>query len=149
MKRRPQKFAKIDNDSKKAYNDFMNVLRPKKIVPAFWGIFLFLVGLSPIMAPIMAPAMAASSVPLRIDVAIRHHRFETAVREVPKGVPLLFRVTNFGRSMEEFESYDMAFEVVVRPGQTIEIPVSGLGAGKYDYFGDFHPRTARGTITVK
>ncbi len=123
----------------------MNVLRTKKIVPSFWGIFLFLFGLF----SIMAPAMAASSVPLRIDVAIRHHRFETAVREVPKGVPLLFRVTNFGRSVEEFESYDMAFEVVVRPGQTIEIPVSGLGAGKYDYFGDFHPRTARGTITVK
>jgi hypothetical protein len=123
----------------------MNVLRTKKIVPAFWGIFLFLFGLF----SIMAPAMAASSAPLPIDVAIRHHRFETAVREVPKGVPLLFRVTNFGRSVEEFESYDMAFEVVVRPGQTIEIPVSGLGAGKYDYFGDFHPRTARGTITVK
>ncbi len=120
----------------------MNFLRTKKIGFALLtGVSLFLSGI--------LPARAASASPLRIDVAIRHNRFETAVREVPKGVPLLFRVTNFGRSMEEFESYDMAFEVVVRPGQTVEIPVSGLGAGQYDYFGDFHPRTARGTITVK
>ncbi|MCL5284306.1 MAG: cupredoxin domain-containing protein [Nitrospirae bacterium] len=97
----------------------------------------------------LPPARAASGSPLRIDVAIRHHRFESTVREVPKGQPLLFHVTNFGKSMEEFESYDMAFEVLVRPGQTVEIPVSGLGSGTYEYFGDFHPRTARGTITVK
>lgn len=99
--------------------------------------------------PAFTLAQTAGQSPLRIDVTIRHHRFETVVKTVPKGEPLVFRVTNSGKSMEEFESYDMAFEIIIRPGQTVDIPVSGLGAGTYEYFGDFHPRTARGTITVK
>ena len=120
----------------------MNFFRFKKTCPAFFlAVMIFFLSFS--------PDSATSGSLLRIDVAIRHHRFETNVRVVPKGKPLLFHVTNLGKSMEEFESYDMAFEVVVRPGQTVEIPVSGLGPGTYEYFGDFHPRTARGTITVK
>ncbi len=134
------RIFQIDNFPEIDYHIIMVFLRTKKTGLALcMTLCFFLSG--------MASSLAAS--PLRIDVAIRHHRFETAVREVPKGTPLLFRVTNFGKSVEEFESYDMAFEVVVRPGQTVEIPVSGLGTGRYDYFGDFHPRTARGTITVK
>ena len=120
----------------------MNFLKQTLV---FINIFFILI----LLMPDFALAQKASQGPLRIDVTIRHHRFETTVTTVPKGQPLLFRVTNAGKSMEEFESYDMAFEVVVRPGQTVEIPVSGLGEGTYEYFGDFHPGTARGTITVK
>ena len=120
----------------------MNFFLFKKTCPSF---FLAVM----VLSLNFSPARATSASSLRIEVAIRHHHFETNVSMVPKGQPLLFRVTNFGKSMEEFESYDMAFEVVVRPGQTVEIPVSGLGPGTYEYFGDFHPRTARGTITVK
>lgn len=92
---------------------------------------------------------ASGSSPVVISVLIRNNHFETAVVNVPRGVPILFRVTNQDNGMEEFESYDMAFEVLVHPHQTIEVPVSGLGAGVYEYFGDFHPRTAHGRIIVK
>jgi plastocyanin len=87
--------------------------------------------------------------PVVVPVIIRNNRFETSILTVPKGMPVLFRVTNKDNSMEEFESYDMAFEVIVHPHQTIEVPVSGMGAGTYEYFGDFHPRTAHGKIVVQ
>ncbi len=83
-----------------------------------------------------------------IAVTIKDHRFTAAPLSVPPGQPLLFRVTNLDATPEEFESYDMGFEVVVRPGQTILVPVSGLGKGRYDFFGDFHPGTAHATLTV-
>ena len=83
-----------------------------------------------------------------IAVTIKDHRFTAAPLSVPPGQALLFRVTNLDPTPEEFESYDMGFEVVVRPGQTILVPVSGLGKGRYDFFGDFHPGTAHATLTV-
>ena len=114
------------------------------------GIFpLILVSLVFVEDGVIRAASSPPSSPVVVPVTIRHNRFETTVERVSPKTPLLFRVTNKGKSLEEFESYDMAFEVVVRPGQTVEIPVSGLGPGTYEYFGDFHPRTARGTITVK
>lgn len=91
---------------------------------------------------------ASTGPPQTIAVTILKHHFETSVLTVPPGEPIVFRVTNLDPQMEEFESYDMGFEVLVRPGQTVLIPVSGLGKGRYDYFGDFHPGTAHGTLTV-
>ena len=83
-----------------------------------------------------------------IAVTIKDHKFTAAPLSVPPGQALLFRVTNLDTTPEEFESYDMGFEVVVRPGQTVLVPVSGLGKGRYDFFGDFHPGTAHATLTV-
>jgi hypothetical protein len=86
--------------------------------------------------------------PQTIAVTIKGHKFAASPLSVPPGQPLLFRVTNLDPTAEEFESYDMGFEIVVRPGQTILVPVSGLGKGRYDFFGDFHPGTAHATLTV-
>lgn len=118
---------------------------------------LILKGILPVVLAALAlmddgEILAASTPPAAtvvVPVIIRHNRFATTVDRVSRQTPLLFRVTNQGNSMEEFESYDMAFEVIVHPHQTVEIPVSGLGAGTYEYFGDFHPRTAHGKITVQ
>ncbi len=94
-------------------------------------------------------SLAGETAPPRtITVTIRDHKFEATPLSLPPGQSLLFRVTNLDPTTEEFESYDMGFEVVVRPGQTILVPVSGLGKGRYDFFGDFHPGTAHATLTV-
>ena len=97
--------------------------------------------------PSVAEAGEAGA-PLTIAVSIKNHKFEASPLSVSPGQPLLFRVTNLDPTTEEFESYDMGFEVIVRPGQTILVPVSGLGKGRYDFFGDFHPGTAHATLTV-
>ncbi|MGC8529975.1 MAG: cupredoxin domain-containing protein [Leptospirillia bacterium] len=97
----------------------------------------------------LPPAQARESTSQKtITVTIKDHRFTAAPLSVPPGEALLFRVTNLDTTPEEFESYDMGFEVVVRPGQTVLVPVSGLGKGHYDFFGDFHPGTAHATLTV-
>lgn len=114
-----------------------------------WILRGFLAGL---VAGSMAAApeiLPAAPDPVLVVVTIKGNTFRSTVERVAPNTPLLFRVTNLDNGMEEFESYDMAFEVIVHPHQTIEIPVAGLGAGTYEYFGDFHPRTARGKITVK
>ena len=99
---------------------------------------------------ILLPSAQAreSGSPKTIAVTIKDHKFTAAPLSVPPGQALLFRVTNLDTTPEEFESYDMGFEVVVRPGQTVLVPVSGLGKGRYDFFGDFHPGTAHATLTV-
>ncbi len=121
----------------------IDILTPRTWAIALWSLFLATMSVS--LGLVRADATGA---PRTIAVTIKDHRFVTSVLTVPPGEPIVFRVTNLDPQMEEFESYDMGFEVVVRPGQTILVPVSGLGKGHYDYFGDFHPGTAHATLTV-
>jgi plastocyanin len=122
---------------------WIDTLPPWTCPIAVWALLLAIWAASPGYAE-----AASTGSPQTIAVTILKHHFETSVLTVPPGEPIVFRVTNLDPQMEEFESYDMGFEVVVRPGQTVLIPVSGLGKGRYDYFGDFHPGTAHGTLTV-
>lgn len=58
-------------------------------------------------------------------------------------------VINNGVDAEEFESIELNKEKIVLPGKTVKIKLGVLKPGVYKFFGDFHPTTALGTITVK
>lgn len=86
--------------------------------------------------------------PRTIPVSIRHHVFVPEEVTVVKGQPFTLHVTNEDAHPEEFESYDLEFEIIVLPHRSIDVPVRPLPPGTYEFFGDFHPRTAKGHIHV-
>jgi hypothetical protein len=58
-------------------------------------------------------------------------------------------ISNEDATAEEFESFSLNREKVVRAGQSITIFLPPLKPGRYDFFGDFHPDTTKGTVIAE
>jgi plastocyanin len=84
-----------------------------------------------------------------VELTIRDHRFDPAEIAVPAGKRIKLIVKNLDASAEEFESLDLRREKIVAAGGTIILYIGPLSPGVYEFFGDFHPETARGHITAK
>ncbi len=99
--------------------------------------------------------IAGTSIPvalaqdLTVLLTIKDHRFEPAELEVPAGKRIKLIVKNLDSSAEEFESLDLRREKIVAGGSEIFVFIGPLKPGVYEFFGDFHPDTARGHITAK
>jgi plastocyanin len=99
-------------------------------------------------AILFAPAVPAlASDP--IEVRIQDNRFNPERVEVPAGQKVRLRVINEGTEAEEFESTSLNREKIIRAGATAIIFLPPLAPGEYEFFGEFHPDTARGTIVAK
>ena len=97
--------------------------------------------------------LATPAVPARADdhavaLAVREGGFEPARLEVPVGVRVRLEVSNETASAIEFESFELNRERVVPPGQKATVYLSGLSAGEYQFFDDFH-QARRGTLLVR
>ncbi|EAY57255.1 cupredoxin domain-containing protein [Leptospirillum ferriphilum] len=79
---------------------------------------------------------------------LQKHVFSPENLIVPAHRPIILHVSNDDNHPEEFESYDLEFEIIVLPHHAIDVPIRALPPGTYEFFGDFHPRTARGHLTV-
>ena len=84
-----------------------------------------------------------------IELKIKDHRYSPEVIEVKAGERFKIRVTNEDASSEEFESKTMIIEKFIGPNRSIVITLGPLKPGTYDYFGCFHPDTARGQVIAK
>ena len=95
----------------------------------------------------------AAAVPARAEdsfvLSIKDHHFQPTEFEVPAGKKITLTVKNLDPTPEEFESTDMRREKVVAGGQEITVYIGPLRPGRYEFFGDFHPDTARGHIVAK
>jgi plastocyanin len=103
------------------------------------------------MAPgMLAPGMLAGAALAAEEVrlTIRDHRFEPAEIEVPAGVKIKLMIENQDQEPEEFESYDLSREKMVPAGATVPVFIGPLEPGRYEFFGEFHQKTAQGTIVV-
>lgn len=76
-------------------------------------------------------------------------RFTPAVIEVPADTRFRLEITNKNAGPEEFESAELRKETVLAPGVTRKIMFAPLKAGRYPFFGEFHPDTAKGEIVAK
>ena len=83
------------------------------------------------------------------QLTIRNHRFEPTELQVPANVKVKLVVKNADDTPEEFESVELRREKVVPGGQEIIVYIGPLQPGTYEFFGDFHPQTARGHLIVK
>jgi hypothetical protein len=84
-----------------------------------------------------------------VTLTLQHHQFVPEKISVLPDKKFVIVLENKDNHPEEFESYDLEFEILVLPHKTIRVPVRPLPKGTYAFFGDFHPKTAKGTISVK
>lgn len=82
-------------------------------------------------------------------LTIRNHRFEPAELFIPANQKVELHVTNADATPEEFEAASLHREKVIPAGQTLTIYVGPVAPGRYEFFGDFNPDTARGALFAK
>lgn len=82
------------------------------------------------------------------EIKIRNHLFYPSELTIPSGVKIKLRIVNSDETAEEFESYELNREKVIRGGRTGIIFIGPLRAGVYPFFGEFYPKTAQGRIIV-
>jgi hypothetical protein len=82
-------------------------------------------------------------------LVIKDHKFQQTEIEIPAGTKIALIVKNEDPTPEEFESTELRREKVVAGGEQITIYIGPLKPGRYEFFGDFNPATARGHIIVK
>lgn len=101
-----------------------------------------------LLTTILTAPARAGELPV-IDLTVQAGRFDPQTVNVPAGRKFKLRVTNKGPAVEEFESTDLNREQIVVPGHHISIFLGPLEPGRYKFFGDFHPNTARGVIVAQ
>lgn len=95
------------------------------------------------------PAGVVAGEQEEIKITIKDHRFVPSEIRVQAQTKIRLRITNEDPSAEEFESFSLNREKIIRPGQTIVVFLPPLDPGRYDFFGEFHPDTAQGVIIVE
>lgn len=83
------------------------------------------------------------------QLTIRNHQFSPAELQVPAGKKIKLVVLNQDNTPEEFESHSLNREKVIPGNSRGIIYVGPLSAGKYEFFGEFHEKTARGAIVAQ
>ena len=104
-------------------------------------------GLLPLLA--LGVALLAQADEATYALTIKDHRFAPTEIEIPAGKKITLTVKNLDATPEEFESLELHREKVVTGGQEITVYIGPLRPGRYEFFGDFNPQTARGHIVAK
>jgi len=104
------------------------------------------------LAPILAillwvnPAVAENP---GYALSIKDHKFQPTEIEIPANQKVALEISNLDATPEEFESVELRREKVIPGGGRITLSIGPLKPGRYEFFGDFNPTTARGHIVVK
>lgn len=94
-------------------------------------------------------ALSTATADEEIQVVIKDHQFSPSEIKIKAQTKTKLLITNQDSSAEEFESFSLNREKMIRPGQTVTIFLPPLKPGTYDFFGEFHPDTAKGKIIVE
>jgi hypothetical protein len=101
-----------------------------------------------LLVPALALTGGALAAEPEIGIVIEGHRFTPAEVTAPAGQKLKLIVENRDKTPEEFESYSLNREKIVAAGTKAVVYVGPLKPGRYEFFGDFNPSTARGWLVV-
>ncbi len=94
-------------------------------------------------------ALTTRAAELEARLVIKDHRFTPSEISVPAGQKIKLIVENQDPTPEEFESYALNREKIVPPSGKIVIFVGPLEPGRYEFFGEFNAKTARGWLVVQ
>lgn len=110
--------------------------------PLFWLNLAWMSGL-----PLLATNSYAQE--LSFAITISNHTFQPSELSVPAGKKFKLLVKNLDPTAEEFESHDLQREKVI-PGRSEAILVLGpLKPGTYKFVGEFHEKTAKGSLIAR
>lgn len=93
-------------------------------------------------------AVQAQDLPT-FKLVARDGKWFPEVIEVPANTRFRLEITNQNAGPEEFESKELHQELVLAPGVSRVLVFAPMKPGIYPFFGEFHPKTARGRILVK
>ena len=93
-----------------------------------------------------SPAFAASDT---IEVTLQDHKFEPSEIHVTANEPFMLHVTNKDATPDEFDSHALGVEKVIAGGSDGIIRINALPAGEYPFMGEFHAKTAKGSIVAE
>jgi len=79
----------------------------------------------------------------------KNGRFAPETLAVPANARFRLVIRNEGPGPEEFESDSPRKEKVLAPGVSSFLIYAPLVPGRYPFFGEFHPETARGEIVAR
>lgn len=82
-------------------------------------------------------------------IELKNNTFQPQELVIPAHKKVKIIILNLDAEPEEFDSFDLNREKVLFPNRKSRIYVGPLKPGTYEYFGEFHPNTARGKIIVK
>jgi hypothetical protein len=99
-----------------------------------------------VLLAILSSAVLAASPEYVIE--IRDHLFYPSELTIPSGIKVKLLIVNQDDTAEEFESFELNREKVIRGGKTGSVFIGPLKAGEYPFFGEFYPKTAQGKIIV-
>ncbi|GJL84710.1 MAG: hypothetical protein DHS20C02_04850 [Micavibrio sp.] len=91
------------------------------------------------------PAQAVEEIILRI----KDHKFIPETVEVPAGEKVKLIVMNEDKTPEEFESYELNREKIIRGGGKGIVFIGPLKPGTYPFFGEFNMDSAKGQVIAK
>jgi len=102
-----------------------------------------------VLALIFEHATSAMAQDAPYTLILKDHKFQPTEIEIPADKKITLIVKNQDPTPEEFESIELRREKVVPGGEQITVYVGPLKPGRYEFFGDFNPATARGHIVAK
>jgi hypothetical protein len=83
------------------------------------------------------------------ELAIRDHVFEPAELHVPANTPVTLRIRNLDGQAEEFDSQALKVEKVISGSGEGIVRLRPLAPGRYNFVGEYHEKTAHGTIVAE
>jgi len=101
----------------------------------------------PVAAGPFASAQAADAV--EIAVSIKDHKFEPAQMKVAAGKAIKLTVNNLDTTPEEVESKALAIEKGVASKGSAVVRIKPLAKGTYNFVGEYHEDTAKGTLEAE
>ena len=101
------------------------------------------------LALIFCQATSAMAQDAAHTLLIKDHKFQPTEIEIPAGKKIELIVKNEDSTPEEFESTRLKREKVIPGGQQITVSIGPLQPGRYEFLGEFNPKTAYGHIVVK
>jgi plastocyanin len=99
--------------------------------------------------------LGAGSRPLHAEdvtelrLALRDHKFEPSEIKAAAGTAIVITITNNDPTPEEFESTALKVEKIVVPNSEIKVRLRALKPGRYEFFGEYNPASAKGVLVVE
>jgi cupredoxin-like protein len=100
-------------------------------------------------AALIVPGAVMAQEKFEFALIIKNHRFEPAEIVVPADKKVTLVVHNQDPTPEEFESHSLRREKVIPGGGKASIFIGPLKPGRYEFFGEYNEKTARGAVIAK
>ncbi len=112
-----------------------------KKIPKHYNVFLLIYLL------FFGSAIAEAKRP-EYHLALKNHLFYPAQIIIPANKKIKLVIHNHDNSVEEFDSFELNREKVIFSKQKSVIFIGPLPVGEYNFFGEYHPNSARGKVIV-